>query len=80
MLFNQSNPVIDKEEFERKDWTSREFGHAQEEELPRNILEPRGFGFTMIEKFDADHAADTVTCILRTVYIVYLNSAPIYWN
>jgi hypothetical protein len=34
--------------FEVKDWTSSEFGHLQaKEELPPNLLEPRGQGFVI---------------------------------
>jgi hypothetical protein len=42
--------------------------------------EPRGMGFTMRAKVDADHAADTVTRRSRTGFIIYLNCAPIYWS
>ena len=41
--------------------------------------EPRGQGFTMSAKVDADHAADTVTRRSRTGFLVYLNSALVYW-
>jgi hypothetical protein len=41
--------------------------------------EPRGFGFTMRAFVDADHAGDSVTWRSRTGFLVYLNSAPIYW-
>ena len=72
--------MIDELKFERRDWTSSEFGHIDGiEELPPNAPEPRGFGFTIRAKVDADHATDTVTRRSRTGFIVYLNSAPIYW-
>ena len=41
--------------------------------------EPRGLGFTMHVKVDADHASDTITRHSRTGFLVYLNSALIYW-
>eukprot|EP00957_Ditylum_brightwellii_P098191 7481439-Ditylum_brightwellii.AAC.1 len=41
--------------------------------------ESRGIGFVMRAKVDAYHAGDTITRQSRTGYIVYLNSAPIYW-
>ena len=31
-------------------------------------------------KADADHAADTVTYIPITGFLVYFNITPIYWN
>ena len=80
MVFDPSDPVINESEFERQDWTPSEFGHAQVEELPGNMPEPRGFGFIMRAKVDTDHAADTVTRRSRTGFLVYLNSAPIYWS
>ena len=42
--------------------------------------EPRGQGFTMRAKVDADHAGDTVTRRSRTGFLVYLNCSPIYWS
>ena len=41
--------------------------------------EPRGLGFIMRAKVDADHASDTMTRHSRTGFLVYLNYAPIYW-
>jgi hypothetical protein len=80
MVFDPSDPVIDESTFERKDWTSSEFGHVDGiEELPPNMPTPRGQGFVMRAKVDADHAADTVTRRSRTGFLVYLNCAPIYW-
>ena len=42
--------------------------------------EPRGQGFVMRAKVDADHASDTVTRRSRTGFLIYLNSALIYWS
>jgi len=41
--------------------------------------QPRGFGFKIRAKVDADHAADTVTRRSRTGFLVYLNCALIHW-
>jgi hypothetical protein len=42
MVFEPSDPVIDESSFELRDWTSSKFGHIQgQEELPRNMPEPR---------------------------------------
>ena len=61
-VYDPSDPEIDESLFERKDWTSSEFGHVDgKEEMPPNMPEPRGMGFVMRAKVDADHAADTVT-------------------
>jgi hypothetical protein len=72
--------VIDESAFDKKDWTSSKFGHAQgKEELPPNMPEPQGQRFVIHVKVDADHAADSVTRRLRTGFFVHLNSAPICW-
>jgi len=41
--------------------------------------EPRGFGFTMWSKVDADHASDSVTRKSRTGFLIYLNNVLVYW-
>ena len=35
---------------------------------------------TMHVFVDADHAGDQVTCCLVAGFIVFLNTAPIYWS
>ena len=73
--------VVNESNFERRDWTSSEFGHVEgKEELPPNMPEPRGLGFVMRAKVDADHAGDTVTQRSRTGFLVFLNCSLIYWT
>jgi hypothetical protein len=80
MVFDPSNPVVDEAAFDRKDWTSSKFGHISgEEEKPANMPQPRGMGFVLRVKVDADHAADIVTRRSQTGFLVFLNSALIYW-
>jgi hypothetical protein len=80
MVYDHSYPEINEADFHQRDWTSSEFGHIQgKEELPPNMPEPRGRGFVITAKVDADHAADTVTRRSRTGFLVYLNCAPVYW-
>ena len=80
MVFDPSDPVIDKSKYQEQDWTSSEFGHVIGKlELPSNMPEPRGLGFTIRAKVDADHASDTITRRSRTGFLVYLNSALVYW-
>ncbi len=79
-MFDPSDPCVNESDFELQDWTSSEFGHLQgQEELPPNMPEPRGVGFVMRAKVDADHAGDTVTRRSRTGFLVYLNSALVCW-
>ena len=80
MVFDPSDPVIDESKYQRRDWTSSEFGHLQAKRtIPPNMPEPRGLGFTVRAKVDADHAADTVTRRSQTGFLVYINSALVYW-
>ena len=80
LVLDPSDPVINMEDFEKRDWTSSEFGHViGVEEVPKNMPRPRGFGFVIRGKVDADHAGDTTSRRSRTGFIVYLNCAPCYW-
>ena len=80
MVFDPSNPVIDKFKYQRRDWDSSEFGHLQRKiNIPPNMTEPRGLGFTVRSKLDADHATDMVTRRSQTSFLVYINSALFYW-
>ena len=81
LVFDPSEPEIDEDAFKKQDWTSGEYGHISgEEELPPNSPAPRGMGFTMRAKVDADHASDTVTRRSRTGFMVFLNSALVYFT
>ena len=55
-------------------------GCALKEELPPNMPEPRGQGFTIHVYIDADHAGDTITHRSRSDFVVFLNSTPVYWS
>jgi hypothetical protein len=80
LVYDPSDPCVDESDFERQDWASSEFGHLEgDEELPPNMPNPRGMGFTMSAKVDADHASDTVSRRSRTGFLVYLNSSLTYW-
>ena len=73
LMFDPSDPTINEKDFERRDWASSDFGHVEDkEELPPNMLKPRGLGFTIVAKVDADHASDTVTRRSRNRILVYL--------
>ena len=79
MVFDPSDPAIDENLFDKKDWASSEFGSELSEQLPPNMPEPRGMGFVMSACVDADHAADTTTRRSRTGFLVHLNCAPMCW-
>ena len=79
-VYDPSDPVVDENDFERRDWASSEFGHVEgKEEFPANMPEPRGHGFIMRTKVDADHVSDTVSRRSRTGFLIYLNCALVYW-
>ena len=78
MVFDPSEPDIDESSFEKQNWEHTVYGQGSEE-LPANAREPRGYGFKIRAYVDSDHAGDTVTRRSRTGFIVFLNSAPIYW-
>ena len=42
--------------------------------------QPCGLGFVMIEKVDADNVFYTVMYRTKTGFLLYSNSAPIYWR
>ena len=48
--------MIDEAEFKRQDWITSEFGHIGSEDMPSNMPEPRGLGFTSRAYVDANHA------------------------
>ena len=78
LVYDPSNQVVEHDVFEWRDWTSSEFGAVQgKEDIPSNMPELRGQGFTMCVKVDVDHASDTITRCSRTGFLVYLNCAPI---
>ena len=80
LVYDPSDPVIDEKDFAREDWASSEFGHLDgKEELPENMPMPRGIGFIMSAKVDADHASDTVSRRSRTGFLIYLNCSLTYW-
>ena len=85
LVFDPSAPNVNLNDFERKDWSASEFEHLVEEgvnhndRLPPNMPMPRGVGVIITGKVDADHASDTITRRSRTGFLVYVNSAPVYW-
>ena len=80
LVYDPSDPFMDENDFERRDWASSEFGYMEgEKEFSAKIPEPRGHGFIMRAKVDANHASDTVSRRSRTGFLIYLNFALVYW-
>jgi len=78
MVFDPSEPEINESEFQREDWSATPYGKCMED-IAHNSPEPLGIGFTMRAFVDSDHAGDYITRRSRTGFIIFLNSAPIYW-
>ena len=80
LVYDPRDPVVEHDIFQWRDWTSSDFGTVQgKEEIPSNMPEPRGQGFIMRAKVDADHTSDAVTRWSRTGFLVYLNCTLVYW-
>lgn len=80
LVFDPTPPEIDHDSFRRRDWSTSEFGHLeQQEEIPRNAPQARGQGFITSAKVDASHGCDTVTRRSRSGFFVWVNSALVCW-
>ena len=77
IVFDPSYPEINEEDFPKRNWMSH-YGDVKED-LPLNAPEALGMEFIIKVYVDSDHAGDKVTRRSRTGFLVYLNSALIYW-
>ena len=78
ILLDNSYPNHAKFETEiEQDWT--EFYPYAEEEIPHDMLEPKGKKARLTVYVDADHAHDQVTRRSVTGILVLLNNTPIRW-
>ena len=81
MVYDPTEPEVNRAAFPREDWSYSIYGDDNlDEVLPINMPSPIGKSFTMRVYVDSDHAGDQVTRHSRTGFIVFLNSAPIYWS
>jgi len=78
MVFDPTVPEIDYSSFQDHDWSATAYGDCKEDK-PSNAPLPRGLGFIMRAFVDSDHAGDCITRRSRTGFLIFLNSAPIYW-
>ena len=61
MVFDPIDPVIDKSKYQKRYWTSSEFGNVKvEQELPRNMPQPREIDIRVRAKVASDHASEAV--------------------
>jgi hypothetical protein len=81
MVFNPMPVALDVNLFGQQDWSYSPYDcKGLAKELPNNMPKPCGPLMTMQVFVDADHAGDSLTSCSRTGFIVFLNSAPIYWS
>ena len=79
MVLDPTRSLIHKEDFPIQDWSHTTYSEFKEP-VPPNAPEARVSGFVITVYVDADHAGDTITRKSRTGFIIFLNSAPIYWT
>ena len=79
MMFDPNDTDVGDYQFSKEEWNDTVYGECHEY-LPPDALQCRGPRFNMRVLVDADHARDSVTRRSRTGFIIYLNSAPIYWT
>ena len=82
IVFDPTTPEVGMDIFQKKYWSFYVYsspGEELKEEFTPNVPDPLGLPFVMRFYVDADHAGKSVTRRSRSGYIVFLNSAPIYW-
>ena len=77
IMMDPSYPEIKDSEFPKHKWDK--FYNVSGELKPSNAPEPLGMELVIRAYVDADHAGDQLTRRSRTGFIVFVNSAPIYW-
>ena len=75
--FDPAEPEIDQTHFAAENCSASPCGPCKEDN-PSITPEPRGIGFTMRAFVESEHAGDSVTRLLRTVFTVFLNSDPVF--
>ena len=77
LIFDTSYPDHSGYKYETQDWSV--LYPDAEEELPYDMLEPKGKSVRMTVYVDADHAHDLVTRRSVTGVLVFLNNTPFRW-
>ena len=80
MVFDPSDPGVESALFQKQDWSNTEFDLDEKEEIPQDMPESGSRGFVIRAYADADHAGDCLTRRSRTDFLVYFNSATVYWS
>ena len=78
IVFDHSEPELNKSAFQDEEWTSTPHGEFKNT-FHENSPEPRGLVFTHRPSVDSYHTGDCITRISITGFIVWLNNTPIHW-
>ena len=78
MIFDPTYPDIENSQFVCEDCSDSAYGEFKEELTP-NDPQPKIIVFTMREFVDSDHAGELTTRQSQTGFVIFLNSALIYW-
>jgi len=78
LMLDPSYPDVKEEDFDKNgDWTSY---YGEEVDLPpSNAPEPKSKEFILRAFVDASHATCKLTRRSRTGFVIFINSAPIFW-
>ena len=79
MVYDPTEPDVGDAQFAKEDWNNTVYG-KNHEYLPPYEPQDRVSGLNTRTFVDADHSGDSVTRRSRTGFIIYLNSASIYWT
>ena len=76
IVFDNSHPDIDSDQFPGHEWRSL-YGEELKEDIPSNVPEPLRMEFILWTYVDANHAGDRLTRQSRPGMLVFMNSDPI---
>ena len=79
MVFDPIDTDVGDAQFSKEDWNYTVYGECHED-LPPDAPQCRGFILKTRAFVEADNAGNYVTRRSRAGFIIYLNSAPIYWT
>ena len=78
MVFDPTEPDIYESQLNNEDQSETAYGECKEVPPP-NAPRSCGIGFTIRAFVKSDHAGDSITRRYRTVLLIFMNCAPIYW-
>ena len=77
IVVDPTKPDLDKSKIVKQDW--QELYPGLEEELPPNMLIPKGKSVKLTTYFDADHGSDQVTRKSVSGILMYANRTAVKW-